>query len=474
MKLKAFQVIRSVCQLAFFLTGLFIVWREWTRASRRSFRLTVGTAFILGSVCALGLSLRGLHLWFIAGAPLLLVIAFVWALKKFWPRKVGPASDMSQSTDTPLPPEPNGPITVPPAVASIALLLTLALTFTSSARAQEADDSALRAPHSALTNSISIISAIYTGSVREKVAQFDVTLVLSSIATNQTITLFGGDVAVQEFKTDAKEAKLVRQGNGVALRLAEKGSVIVRLKLVAKLGGDATKRALEFGIPPALASRLNVGIDEAEAEVEFPTAIAFQRTTNQNETRVEAILGAGDRVEMSWMPRMKRIGEMAASIFAQSTTLVTVAGGAVNTRSVINYQVSQGELRQVKLTLPAGQRLLRVEGEWIRIWELSDEAGAQLLTVDLVKGVSQSYKLTVEMEKVLDKLPAQVRVEVPQVQDVIRENGLVALRGGEELSLSIEGATDLQRVDAGEFARSGAFKADAWSARFVSLSTASR
>ena len=444
MKLKAFQVIRSVCQLAFFLSGLFIVWREWTRAPRRSFRLTVGTAFVLGSVCSLGLSLRGLHLWFIAGLPLALGIAFVWALLKFWPRNAGQASSLSETVEAP----------VPPAVASIGLLLTLALLLSSPARAQETE------PPSALTNSISIVSAIYTGSVREKVAQFDATLVLSSIATNQTITLFGGDVAVQEFKTDAKEAKLVRQGNGVALRLAEKGSVTVRLKLVAKLGGDATKRALEFGIPPALASRLNVGIDEAEAEVEFPTAIAFQRTTNQNETRVEAILGAGDRVEMSWMPRMKRIGEMAASIFAQSTTLVTVAGGAVNTRSVINYQVSQGELRQVKLTLPAGQRLLRVEGEWIRIWELSDEAGAQLLTVDLVKGVSQSYKLTVEMEKVLDKLPAQVRVEVPQVQDVIRENGLVALRGGEELSLSIEGATDLQRVDAGEFARGGAFKAD--------------
>lgn len=458
MKLKAFQVIRSVCQLAFFLSGLFIVWREWTRVPRRTFRLTVGTAFVIGAVCALGLSLRALHLWFIAGMPLALGIAFLWALVKFWPRSPRPATN--DQSESPLPPEPTGPATVPPAVATLALLLTLALGFTPRTQAQENDDSAFRAPHSALTNSVSIVSATYTGTVREKVAQFDATLVLSSIATNQTIALFGADVAVQEFKTDAREAKLVRQGKGVAVRLADKGTVTLRLKLVAKLGGDSTKRALEFAIPPALASRLNVSIDELEAEVDFPTAIAFQRTTNANETRVEAILGAGDRVEMSWMPRMKRIGEMAASIFAQSTTLVTVAGGAVNTRSVIDYQVSQGELRQVKLTLPAGQRLLRVEGEWIRVWELSDEAGAQLLTVDLVKGVAQNYRLTVEMEKVLDKLPTQVRVEVPQVQDVIRENGLLALRGGEELSLSIEGATDLQRVDAGEFARSGAFKTD--------------
>jgi prepilin-type processing-associated H-X9-DG protein len=458
MKLKAFQVIRSVCQLAFFLSGLFIVWREWTRVPRRTFRLTVGTAFVIGAVCALGLSLRALHLWFIAGTPLALGIAFVWALVKFWPRSSKRASENESASESTLPPEPTGPATVPPAVASIALLLTLVLGFTANARAQE--ESPITHHESRLTNTVSIVSATYTGTVREKVAQFDATLVLSSIATNQTIALFGADVAVQEFKTDAREAKLVRQGKDVAVRLADKGTVTLRLKLVAKLGGDTTKRALEFAIPPALASRLIVSIDEVEAEVDFPTAIAFQRTTNVSETRVEAILGAGDRVEMSWMPRMKRIGEMAASIFAQSTTLVTVAGGAVNTRSVIDYQVSQGELRQVKLTLPAGQRLLRVEGEWIRIWELSDEAGAQLLTVDLVKGVAQNYRLTVEMEKVLDKLPTQVRVEVPQVQDVIRENGLVALRGGEELTLGVESAADLQRVDAGEFARNGAFKAD--------------
>src|SRR5206468_10276710 len=78
----------------------------------------------------------------------------------------------------------------------------------------------------------------------------------------------------------------------------------------------------------------------------------------------------------------------------------------------------------------------------------------------LIKGVTPNYRLTVETEKILDKLPVSVKIEVPHVQDVIRESGLVAVRGGEELSLSIEGAQDLQRVDAVEFAKSGAFKGD--------------
>ncbi|HKX62496.1 MAG TPA: hypothetical protein VJS65_11640, partial [Verrucomicrobiae bacterium] len=461
MKLKAFQVMRSVFQLAFFLSGLFIVWREWTRPERRSFRLTMGAAFIIGSVCALGLSMRGLHVLLIAGFPILLVIAFGWILRKFWPRTtVAASSSGTPSEDFPTPGGPTSPVTIPPGVAGLLLFLGFALTILTPVQAQESDDPAAPPGKSPIPNAISIQSALYTGSVRENVAQFDATLLLSTIASNQTIALFGDDVAVQEFKVEGGDAKLLRQAQGVALRVTDKGRITARFKLVAKLSGDATRRALEFGIPAALASRLNVSIDEAEAEVEFPTAIAFQRMTKPNETRVETILGSGDRVRMTWMPRTKRIGEMAASIFAENTTLVTVASGVINSRSVIDYQVSQGELRQVKLTLPAGHRLSSVEGEWIRIWELGNEAGSQLLTVDLVKGVSQNYRLTVEMEKVLEKLPAQVRVEVPQAQNVIRENGLIALRGGEELSLAIEGAVGLQRVDANEFARNGAFKAD--------------
>src|SRR5262249_45660292 len=253
-------------------------------------------------------------------------------------------------------------------------------------------------------SSFVISSATYTGTLSEKVAHFEATLQVSTFTTNQIVPLFGDDVALEEFSTKTAEAKLLRQGRGIALRLGERGSALVHLKLVAKLGGDVCKRQLAFAIPPALSSQLTMSIDEAEADVEFPTAIAFKRAPEGKQTRVEAILGSGDHVEMFWTPRVKRVAEMAASIFVENTALVTVAGGVVNTGAVLDYQIAQGELRQAKVRLPAGQRLLRVEGEWVRTWELHDAPDAQLLTVDLLKPVSPGYRLTVETERVLDPL----------------------------------------------------------------------
>src|SRR4029079_13760544 len=125
-------------------------------------------------------------------------------------------------------------------------------------------------------------------------------------------------------------------------------------------------------------------LDQAEADVDFPGAISFKRTLSNDKTRVDAVIGSGDRVELLWTPRVKRAAEVAATIFCQNTSLVAFGSGMANVRAVMDFQVTQGELRQARVQLPAGQRLLRVEGNGIRTWEIKTESGAQVLVVDLL------------------------------------------------------------------------------------------
>src|SRR5208283_4648213 len=103
--------------------------------------------------------------------------------------------------------------------------------------------------------------------------------------------------------------------------------------------------------------------------------------------------------------------------------------------ATLDYQITQGELRQARVQLPAGQKLLRVEGRDLRTWEIKGVNGAQTLVVDLMKGVPLGWQLTVETEKILDALPASAAVALPRALDVKRENGLVALCGSDELGL---------------------------------------
>src|SRR5207247_7194681 len=80
---------------------------------------------------------------------------------------------------------------------------------------------------------------------------------------------------------------------------------------------------------------------------------------------------------------------------------------------------------------------------------VSNEGG--LLVVELLKGVSPGYRLTIETEKSIDTLPENLAVETPQALDVKRETGFVALSGSDELGLTVEAAQGLQKVDTAEF-----------------------
>ena len=437
MNASVYSAMRSGLQVVAFLLGLLLLWRQWRK--RNSFMITLGAALAVGAVAEMLLAGRILHVALIVAAPLLVLAVFVVILCKIWA-----ARSAARAADSPLPPPP----VVPPVAASIALLLL----FGQFAVAQDSaapDQPAGRRPQSAIT------SAAYTGVIGERVAQFDGTLQLAAWSTNQTLPLFGDDVALQDFSVKSGEARLLREGGRLSVLLPNSGEAAVTLKFVVKLGGDVTRRQLSFAIPSALASTVNASIDEPDADVEFPSAVAFQRSPADRQTRIAATVGSEDRVEIVWTPRIKRANEVAATIFVENNSLADFSSGVMDVNCSLDYQISQGELRQARVRLPDGQRLLRVKGEFIRTWQLQEpEAGAgggQILTVDLLKGVAPAYKLSIETEKILDPFPVTAAVAVPHALEVKRETGLVAARMGDELSLSVERAADLQRVDASEF-----------------------
>jgi type II secretory pathway pseudopilin PulG len=433
MSLHTFQTIQMVWQTAAFLLGLALWGWQWRRAQQSSFIVTLALALILGSVGSLLVQWRALHDALIVGFPVVMLAIVSWLIWRYWPR-----THQFESTEV----SPAGPSVpgggLPPVMAAVVLLFTFGLA------GVKATD--LQIPPS-------IVSASYSGTVNDRVALLNATLQFTSASAGETIPLFGGDVAVQQFTIKTGSADLVRAGNGVAVQFKSRGTVTLQLRLLVKIAGDPAKRHhLAFGIPPALSSRVDLTLDESGADVDFPAAVSFQRTLARDTTRVEAVVGSGDRIELFWTPRVKRAAEVAATVFCRNAALVTFGGGVMNVRATLDYQITQGELRQARIQLPAGQRLLRVEGKDIRTWETRNENGGQILVVDLLKGVPSSWKLTVETEKALAALPVSEMVAVPQALEVKRETGLVALQGTEELELSVESLSGLERVDAEEFA----------------------
>jgi prepilin-type processing-associated H-X9-DG protein len=435
MSLMMYQGFQMTWQTVAFLIGLLVWWAQWHRPHRSTFILTVALVMIIGSVCSLLVQWRALHDALIVGFPLTLLAIIALLIWKYWPRRQQAEPGPAGSSPAPEPPPVVG--NIPPVVAAVILLFGLSLS-----GAKAADFS---------TEPGSIISASYSGTVNSRVASVDATLEFATGQANWIVPLFGNDVAVQQFNVKSGNAELVRDGNDLAVRIESRGKTTLEIKMLVKTQGDVTKRELAFNIPPALSSQMAFVLDEPEADVDFPTAVSFKRILEKNSTRVEAVMGSAGQMDLLWTPRVKQAGEVAATVFCQNAALVTFGGGVVDVHSTMDYQITQGELHEARVQLPAGQRLLRAQGDGIRTWEIKNENGAQVLVVDLLEGMASAWRLTVETEKNLDILPASMAIEVPHVLDVKRETGFIGLRGSDELALSIETASGLERVDAQEF-----------------------
>jgi hypothetical protein len=447
--LHTFQTFQMLGQSAAFLLGLVVWWTQWRHEHRSTFILTVALALMVSSVCSLMIQWRALHDALIVGFPVVVVAIIALLVWKYWPRGSQPV--INEEPPIIQPTAPANPIA--PLTAAIALLLVVNCSSASAANSE------IGHRLSAIGN-VSIVSVSYSGTVNDRVALLDTTLQFSDANIGDVVPLFGDDEAVQQFTVKNGNAELVRNGGSISAKFGSKGNVTLQIKMLVKVAGDVTKRRLAFAVPAALSSRAGFALAEAEADVDFPAAISFKRILEKNQTRVEAVMGSADRIELLWTPRVKRAEEVAATVFCKNAALVTFGGGVMNVRATLDYQITQGELRQSRVQLPAGQKLLRVEGRDIRTWEIKDMNGAPTLVVDLMKGIPLGWQLTIETEKILDALPADAAVELPHALDVKRENGLVALRGSDELGLSLGSSSDLERVDAEEFARISAVKAD--------------
>ena len=281
----------------------------------------------------------------------------------------------------------------------------------------------------ALSNTVSILSATYTGTVQDKVAQFDATLQIATTATNQIVPLFGEDVALESFAAKGEAQAGARRPHGgraaAGARQRSPSSSSSSPSSAATSPAVSLPSASRRPSPAASAWSLTKPRRTWSSRPRCPSSAPAP--TSRRGSRPSS--APAERLELNWTPRVKRAAEIVATVFVQNTALVTIGGGVMNTRATLDYQISQGELKQVRVQIPAGQRLLRVEGEAIRSWEIKDDT----LVVDLLKGVSPAWKLTVETEKVLEKLPATAEGRAAaragrETRD--RPGGLARQRGG--------------------------------------------
>lgn len=245
------------------------------------------------------------------------------------------------------------------------------------------------------------------------------------------VSLGFSGVAMGEATICRKPATLDAGPKGFRVLVPEKGSYTLKLTFVAPVAKSEDLRTVAFRVPSTPVSRLVFDVPEEDARVTVEPNLATTRTEpGSGVTRVMAYVGAAEALKIAWRPKPPEVETGPALVFADASVVAAVEEASLRTRVTVDYRIYRAPVEALRLSIPEGNRVLFVEGEGIRSWDVSDGA----LGVALAKPVTDGYRLAVTLER--DR-PESGDVAVPAVRvlDVAREQGFVAVRAPEAVKV---------------------------------------
>jgi hypothetical protein len=140
---------------------------------------------------------------------------------------------------------------------------------------------------------------------------------------------------------------------------------------------------------------------------------------------------------------------------------VSVADGLIHTDAFLRYDVLRGELTQLRVAVPKGDRILGVSSNDanVKSWKAIDEAHRQVVTVELLSAAKKALTLEVHTERPAVSeafgvvgLDEQASAAGIHALDVVRESGQLIVTKGSDLLLTVESLTGLTRIEEAEVA----------------------
>jgi len=273
-----------------------------------------------------------------------------------------------------------------------------------------------------------------------------------------------GSAAVGKLTVPDGSSILLRgTGNGTySLLFGEAGEHTVELDLAVAIQTSPDGRSAGFDIPPVGVTTFELAIPEADQTVEVqPQLISLPVEAAATETRIKSNLGSATSVTASWHPKTSLRPDMDLLAAVTNYQQVSLRDGLQHTDAWLEYDVLRGELTELAIAVPNGQRILGVSSPnaKIRGWKAEPSDQRQTVQVEFLNPVRESVTIEVHTEKEFGAEPLELAGRDDQgvyhgihAIDAVREAGQIAVVTASDLTLQFEQIRGLVRIEEAEIA----------------------
>ncbi len=209
-----------------------------------------------------------------------------------------------------------------------------------------------------------ITSSSWSAVVEKDLARVTVELKVNVLKENgwASLPLTFGAAAIGNVEPDDGSVLLKGTGQGqYELLMNGAGAKTVKLELLATVLTSPEDRSFQIQCPPTGISELVVTIPEPDQTIRITPLQVLLPTDGiavEGKTVAKASLGATNQFEVHWNPRAgsKPVMDLLSSVTNETT--VRIEQGLLQTRTVLNYEILRGELRDVSVLVPIDARMM--------------------------------------------------------------------------------------------------------------------
>jgi hypothetical protein len=310
-----------------------------------------------------------------------------------------------------------------------------------------------------------ITSSSWNAVVEKDLARINVELKINVLKAEGWATLPVNFGAAAIGKVEPTDGTVLLKGTGQGtyeLLLKGAGQKSVKLELLATVLTSPEDRSFAIQCPPTGISELVVTIPEPDQTIKITPLQVLLPTdglTVEGKTVAKASLGAVNQFEVHWNPRAGSKPVMDLLSSATNETSVRIEQGLLQSRTLLNYEILRGELRDVSILVPKDARIIDVVSAAgrIRSWNAEPVGEShQLIKAELLVPATEGFQIELQTERAIEGDTLQLigksadgKLQGIHADAVVREAGRLTIVTDPSLTTVIKTQTGVKQIDAG-------------------------
>lgn len=266
--------------------------------------------------------------------------------------------------------------------------------------------------------------------------------------------LIGAGAVLVSKETGSAFVQVKRGRSGYAVVVDRPGRYRVSASFLLPLAAADAQRVRSFRLPlpPALSNHVVATLPGTWLDVAAPTAIVLDTTEQDGKTTLTATLGPADVIDLRWRPRERRRDLEVTVFYCTSSTLLSLAPGSATALHDIGFEVAQGQLSDITITLPENMTVTQVLGESLGAWRFDPKTNQ--LEAKLTTPIAGSYRLLLTTQSSVDSLPYTIEAGSPRINTAARQNATIGLITAQQVYATVDDAPSA--INEQDFARDAA------------------